>query len=95
MLYIPLVETSLQFNLYRICNIPLVHPILKKSFRYSIKEEYLMIRSDAPYILFPMNTDILACKYQMVNFVILTLCYIQQILQVLAATPFSFKTKIG
>ena len=58
----PLVDNLLQFNLYRIHNIPLVHPILKKSFRYSIQEEYLVIRSDAQYILFPVSTDILACQ---------------------------------
>ena len=61
-LYIPLVDKSLQFNLYRIHNIPLVHPILKKSFRYSIQEEYLTIRSDAQYVSFPVSTDILACQ---------------------------------
>ena len=32
--------------------ISLVHLILKKSFRYSVQEEYLAIRSDAQYISF-------------------------------------------
>ena len=32
--HISLVNKSLQFNLYRIKNIPLVHLILKKSFKY-------------------------------------------------------------
>ena len=95
MLYIPLVDKSLQFNLYRIHNIPLFHPILKKSFKYSIQEEYLMIWSDAQYILFPVSTDILACQVSNGQFVILTRNYIQQILQALAAMSFSFKTKIG
>ena len=31
-LHIPLVDKSLQFKLYRIHNIPLVHPILKEIF---------------------------------------------------------------
>ena len=62
MLHIPILETSLQCNLYRIQNIPLVHPILKKSFRYSFQEEYLAIRSDSQYILFPLNTNIMACQ---------------------------------
>ena len=43
-LHIPLVDKSLQFHLFRIHNVPLVHPVLKKSFRYSIQEEYLAIR---------------------------------------------------
>ena len=79
-LHIPLVDKSLQFNLYRIHNIPLVHPILKNSFRYSIQEEYLAIRSDAQYILFPLSTDIMAYQMLKVNFVIVIPHYIQQIL---------------
>ena len=61
-LHIPLVNKSLQFNLYRMHNIPLVCPILKESFSYSIQEEYLAIRSDAQYISFPLSTDIMACQ---------------------------------
>ena len=61
-LNIPLTDKSLPFNLYRTHNIPLVHLILKKSFRYSTKEEYLAIKSDAQYISFPLSTDIMACQ---------------------------------
>ena len=61
-LHIPLVDKSLHFNLDRIHNIPLVHPILKKPFRYSIQEEYLAIRSDAQYSLFPISNDIMASQ---------------------------------
>ena len=61
-LHIPLVDQSLQFHLFRIHNIPLVHPILKKSFRYSIQEEYLIIRLDKQYISFPLSTDRMACQ---------------------------------
>ena len=57
-LHTPLVDKSLQFNLY----MSLVHPILKTSFRYSTKEEYLAIRSHAQYISFPLSTDIMACQ---------------------------------
>ena len=61
-LHIPLGEKSLKFNLYRIYIIPLIHPILKKSFRYLIQEEYLAIRSYTQYISFPLSTDIMACQ---------------------------------
>ena len=61
-LHTPLVDKSLQFNLYRIHNIPLVHPILKKSFKYSIQEEYLAVRSDSKCISFSLSTDIMACQ---------------------------------
>ena len=69
-LYIPLVDKSLQFHQFRIQNIPLVHPILQKSFRYSIQTEYFAIRSDEQYISFPLSTDIMAC--QVANFITLT-----------------------
>ena len=42
-LHITLVDKSLQFHLFRIHNIPWLYPIIKKSFRYSIQEEYLAI----------------------------------------------------
>ena len=58
----PLVDKSLQFNLYRIHNIPLVHSIMKKSFKLSIQEEYLAIRLNSQYILFPLNINIMACQ---------------------------------
>ena len=61
-LHIPQVDRSLQFHLFRIHNIPLVHPILKKSFRHATEEEYLAIRSDKQYILFPLSTDIMGCQ---------------------------------
>ena len=61
-LHIPLINKSLQFRLYRIHTIPLVHPVPKKSFKYSIKEEYLVIRSDSQYISFSLSTNIMACQ---------------------------------
>ena len=61
-LHIPLLDKSIQFHLFRILNIPLSHPNLKKSFRYSIQKEYLAIRSDKQYISFPLNMDIMTCQ---------------------------------
>ena len=63
--HIPLADKSLKFHLFRTHNTPLVHPILKKSFRYSIQEEYPVIRLDEQYISFPLCTDIMA--YQLSN----------------------------
>ena len=70
MLCIPLVDKSLQLKLYKIQSILKVHPILKKWFKYSIQEKYLTVGSDSQYISYPVSIGILACKYQMVNFVI-------------------------
>ena len=60
-LHVPLVNKSLQFNLYRIHNIPLVHPILKKSLKYSIQEEYLAIRLLTVHFL-SLSANIMACQ---------------------------------
>ena len=72
-LHIPLVKKSLQFNLYRLHNIPLVYPVLKKSFKYSIQEEYLAIRSESQYIWFPQVLTSWHVKFQMDSFVTFTL----------------------
>ena len=64
-LHIPLIDKSLQFHFFRIHNIPLVHLTLQKSFQYAIQEEYLAIRLDGQYILFPLSTDIMS--YQISN----------------------------
>ena len=61
-LHILLVNKSLQFNLYRKHNTPLLHPVLEKLFKYSIQEEYLSIRSDSQYIWFPLSANIMACQ---------------------------------
>ena len=61
-LHVHLVNKSLQFHLFRIHNIPLVHPTLKKSFQYNIQEEYLAIRLDKQYISFPLSADIMVCQ---------------------------------
>ena len=62
-LHIPIVDKSLQFNPYRIHIILLVHPILKKLFKYSMQEEYLAIRLNSQYVLFPLSAEIWQVKY--------------------------------
>ena len=61
-LHIPLFNELLQFHLFRIYNIPLVHPTLQKLFQYTIQEEYLTIRLDRQYLSFPLSTDIMVCQ---------------------------------
>ena len=61
-LHIPLVDKSPQFYLFRIHNMPLVHPIIKKSFKYIIQEEYLTTRLDEQYNFFLLSTDIMTCQ---------------------------------
>ena len=83
-LHIPLVDESLQFHLFRLHNIPLFHPIIKRSFRYSIQEENLTIRSDEQYISSPLSTDIMTCQVLNGLFSALTHPCMQQILQMCA-----------
>ena len=61
-LHIPLVDKLLQFNIFRIHNILLVHPALKKLFKYSIQKDYLAITSDSQDISFPLSANIMACQ---------------------------------
>ena len=88
-LHIPLVNKWLQFNLYRIYNISLVHPVLKKSFKYFIQEENLAIRSDLQYISFPCVPTSWHVKYPMDSFVALTLPCMWLIHPNLVVMPYS------
>ena len=79
-LHFPLVDKSLWFHLLRIHIIPLVHPVLKTSFRYSIQENCLAIRLDKQYISFPLSTDIMACQVSYGQFCHINSPCMQQIL---------------
>ena len=52
-LTIPFIDQSLTFCLYKIYNLPLLHPILKKSFQYEIFHKYFAIKPDMWYITLP------------------------------------------
>ena len=78
-LHIPLVDKSLQVNLFRMNNFPLVHPILKKPFRLMACQvsngQFCHINSplytvdtlcSCSYVLFPQN------KYRINKFCILS-----------------------
>ena len=93
-LHIPLLHKSLQFHLFQIHNILLVHPTLQKSFQYIIHEQYLVIRLDRQYISFPLSTDIMACQVSNGQFYNINPPYIQQTPSSPAATPSSSKIEI-
>ena len=50
---IPLVNESLTFCLYRICNLPLLHPMLLETFQWKMEQRNFAIRSNLHYISFP------------------------------------------
>ena len=54
------VDKSLTFHLYRIHKIPLLQPIIKKSFQYEIEHRHFAIRSDLHYITFPDDENVLS-----------------------------------
>ena len=87
-------DKSLQFHLFRIHNIPSVHPILRKSFRYSIQDGNFTFRMDEQYISFPLWMDIVACQVWNRQFCQINSPCVQQILQTLAINTFSTRTKI-
>ena len=61
LLTIPLVDMSLRFHLYKIHNLPLLDPTLKKSLHYEIADKYFAIGWDMRYITFPDDDNTLSC----------------------------------
>ncbi len=62
LLIIPLIDTDLQFDVYKAHSLPLLHPDLKKVFTYEIENPYLAIRADGNYLTLPLHDDILSCS---------------------------------
>ena len=50
---IPLKGTSLQMNVYRVHNLPLVHPRLNVSVTYELEGKYLAIGHEGHYVSLP------------------------------------------
>ena len=57
-LTIPLADQSLVMNLYRIHNLPALHPKLHVQFQYQLEGEYLAITKDKQYAALPTAWDI-------------------------------------
>ena len=61
-LTIPLTDQSLEMNLYKIYNLPTLHPELKVEFTYELEGEYLAISKNKLYAALPMAREIRICK---------------------------------
>ena len=61
-LTIPLTDQSLEMNLYKIYNLPALHPELKAEFTYELEGEYLAISKNKLYATLPTARDIRICK---------------------------------
>ena len=61
-LTIPLADQSLVMNLYKVHNLPALHPKLHVQFQYQLEGEYLAITKDKQYAALPTAQDICICE---------------------------------
>ena len=61
-LTIPLTDQSLEMNLYKVYNLPALHPELKVEFTYELEVEYLAITKNKLYAALPTAREIRICK---------------------------------
>ena len=57
-LTIPLVDHSLQMNLYKVHNLPMLHPTLNVHAQYELEGTYLVTLMDGMFILLPTALDV-------------------------------------
>ena len=62
-LLVSLVDKSLTMIVYKVYNLPALHPALQKIFHYSIEGEYLALSADGDYATIPIECDMLTCVY--------------------------------
>ena len=61
-LTIPLIDKSLEMNLYKVYNLPALHPKLKVEFTYELEGEYLAISKNKLYATLPTAREVRICK---------------------------------
>ena len=61
-LTVPLIDISLQMNVYRVHNLPTLHPELKVQFTYQLEGQYLAISKNGIYAALPVAEDIRICQ---------------------------------
>ena len=62
LLTIPLTDQSLEMDLYKIYNLPTLHPKLKIEFTYQMEGEYLAISKSRLYVAVPTAREIRICE---------------------------------
>ena len=60
-LAIPLVDQSLQMNLYKIHNLPMLHPTLNVHAQYELEGTYLVTMMESMFISLPTGLDVKLC----------------------------------
>ena len=60
-LTIPLVDQSLQVNLYKVHNLPMLHPTLNVHAQYELEGTYLATLMEGMFVLLPTALDVKLC----------------------------------
>ena len=60
-LTVPLVDHSLQMNLHKVHNLPMLHPTLNVHVQYELEGTYLMTLMEDMFILLPTALDVKLC----------------------------------
>ena len=60
-LTVPLIDQSLQMNLYKIHNLPMLHPILHAHAQYELESSYIATVMDGMFIMLPTALDVRLC----------------------------------
>ena len=60
-LMVPLVNQSLQLNLYRVYNLPMLHPVLHVHVQYELESSYIATVMDGMYVTLPTASDVRLC----------------------------------
>ena len=60
-LTVPLVDQSLQVNLYKVHNLPMLHPTLNVHVQYELEGAYLAIMMEGMFIFLPTALHIKLC----------------------------------
>ena len=60
-LTVPLIDQSLQMNLYKVYNLSILHPKLKVHAQYEIEGTYLTMLMEGVYVCLPSAIDITLC----------------------------------
>ena len=91
-LTIPLIDSSLDVNLYKVHNLPMLHPQLQIQVVYELKGAYFATHMHGMYATIPKDTDIKLCLILKVIYACLRNPCIQLIKLIGAYTSFLLMT---
>ena len=60
-LTVPLVDQSLHMNLYKVYNLPMLHPVLHVHVQYEVENRYLATVMDGMFVTLPTALDVRLC----------------------------------